>query len=158
MFQPTQFCFITQFCFTVFEPWKWNKNEWGQYFFRYNFIVICRLIASFKLSLFTHQWYLKVFPEVKQCIQCHWECGGACSGTKDTDCEPTVGSTDVTKCKNYFHSYSNENGETVHQCVETCPGRWKISNLSASSTKLAFSQIPIFEFIIEWVYHWMTLS
>ena len=31
MFQPTQFCFISQFCFTVFELWKWNKNEWGQY-------------------------------------------------------------------------------------------------------------------------------
>ena len=28
---PTQFCFISQFCFPVFEPWKWNKNEWGQY-------------------------------------------------------------------------------------------------------------------------------
>ena len=24
---PTQFCFISQFCFTVFEAWKWNKIE-----------------------------------------------------------------------------------------------------------------------------------
>ena len=23
----TQFCFISQFCLTVFEPWKWNKIE-----------------------------------------------------------------------------------------------------------------------------------
>ena len=28
---PTQFCFISQFRFTVFELIKWNKNEWGQY-------------------------------------------------------------------------------------------------------------------------------
>ena len=24
---------LTQFCFTVFEPWKWNKNEWEQYLY-----------------------------------------------------------------------------------------------------------------------------